>query len=115
MHTPLLTGSNSHKTINEAKFSAITCINVPLLCRMRFGNPHTVGIFYALLFAYPSHKTNSQFSLSQLSICYLKLGHHITRRNYRQNSSEPNLLSVAVPLMYEQQVVSGTGGRYKNK
>lgn len=54
---------------------------------------------YHYLHILASHKTDSQFSLSQLSICCLKLGHHISRHNYSQNLSETNLLSVAVPLL----------------
>lgn len=57
------------------------------------------SFMYHYLHILTSHKTDSQFSLSQLSICCLKLGHHISRHNYSQNLSETNLLSVAVPLL----------------
>ncbi len=46
-----------------------------------------------------SIKTNSQFALSQLSLCCLKLGHHISRHNYSQNLSETNLPSAALSLL----------------
>lgn len=55
------------------------------------------SFIYHYLHILASHKTNSQFSLSLLSIYCLKLGHHISRHNYSQNLTETNLLSVALP------------------
>lgn len=55
------------------------------------------SFIYYHLHILASHKTNSQFSLSLLSIYCLKLGHHISRHNYSENLSAPNLLSVALP------------------
>lgn len=118
--TPLPTANELKytKIINGQQFCTIICtLNDPLPCQKRSRFPLNVGIFYVSPFAYffASHKTDSQFALTQLSLGCLKLGHHISRHNYSQNLSETNLLSVAVPLLCMNSELSAGQAEIKNR
>lgn len=64
-----------------------------------------------------SHKTDSRLSFSQLSICRLKVGHHISRRNCSQKISVRQICcqSPGRSFLCMNSELSGRRGEIKNK